>query len=206
LAVESECCIGVLGLQGDYEMHALAISRVDKAVARIVRFPEDLEGVDGLIIPGGESTTFTLLLDRTGLRDAVSDFIRSGRPVWGTCAGAILLGKRLLGDDGSVKVNPLGAIDITVSRNAYGRQVDSFEAPISIALNGNRRRQFTGVFIRAPRFSEPGPEVRVLASLSDEPVMAEQGNVIISSFHPELTGDDAVHRYFVSSALSRKEV
>jgi 5'-phosphate synthase pdxT subunit len=151
-----------------------------------VRKPEQLEGLDGLVIPGGESTAIMRLVRLYGLEEAIRSF---ARPVLGTCAGMILLDRR-----------HLGVLDLEVARNAYGRQVASFEADLE--LEGDER-PLRGVFIRAPRVAEVGPEVEVLAELDGEPVLLRQGSVIVASFHPELTGDTRVHERFLD--LVRRE-
>ena len=160
-----------------------------------VRLPAHLEGLDGLIIPGGESTTITKLMDRWGFRTALPEAVSNGLAVWGTCAGMIVLAKRLV----DPYPEPLGLLDVTASRNWFGRQVDSFEADFEIAgLSGG---PFRAIFIRAPVIEETGKSVEVLAALPDgHPVAVRQGNLLATSFHPELTGDDRVHRMFVNMA------
>ncbi len=160
-----------------------------------VRLPAHLEGLDGLIIPGGESTTITKLMDRWGFRTALPEAVSDGLAVWGTCAGMIVLAKRLV----DPYPEPLGLLDVTASRNWFGRQVDSFEADFEIAgLSGG---PFRAIFIRAPVIEETGKSVEVLAALPDgHPVAVRQGNLLATSFHPELTGDDRVHRMFVNMA------
>ena len=197
--------IGVLGVQGDYAMHIESLSAIGSAVPVPVRLAEQIESLDALILPGGESTTMTILFDRWGFREAISDFVARGKPVWGTCAGAIMLGSKVVDNDETVDVEPLGAIDVTVDRNAFGRQVDSFEACVTLELSPGILERFTGIFIRAPRFRDVGAGARVTGKLGGEPVMIEQGNVIISSFHPELTGDLRIHRYFASKLFETKE-
>lgn len=182
--------IGVLGLQGDFAAHARALGDVG-ADSAIVKQPSQLDAVDGLILPGGESTTLIKLMDAWGFWEPLRAFIDSGRPVFGTCAGLILLAAEV--------VNPaqksLAAIDLTVERNSYGRQRESFEAVGTFAANG-RDRDLPMVFIRAPRILRLGAEVAPLAHCRGEVVMARSGNVLAASFHPELTPDSAVHRYF----------
>ena len=160
-----------------------------------VRLPAHLEGLDGLIIPGGESTPITKLMDRWGFRTALPEAVSDGLAVWGTCAGMIVLAKRLV----DPYPEPLGLLDVTASRNWFGRQVDSFEADFEIAgLSGG---PFRAIFIRAPVIEETGNSVEVLAALPDgHPVAVRQGNLLATSFHPELTGDDRVHRMFVNMA------
>ena len=170
--------IGVLAVQGNFREHAAMLRRLG-AEAVEVRKPEQLQGLDGLVIPGGESTTFMRLMRLYGLDEAVREFTG---PVLGTCAGMIVLDRR-----------HLGAVDIEVDRNAYGRQVASFEADLALAGDGEPLR---GVFIRAPRVREVGPEVEVLAELDGEPVLLREGRFIVASFHPELTDETKVHEYF----------
>ena len=184
--------IGVLALQGDFALHRKALARCGCDVEVVeVRKPEQLEGLDGLIIPGGESTTLLKLMDAWGFVPALEKFHTGGHPIFGTCAGLILVAREV--------TNPaqfsLGLIDVGVERNAYGRQRESFETPGSVELDG-RPVPIEMVFIRAPRIRRVGPGVRALAHHSGEPVMARQGTVLVATFHPELTDDPAVHRYF----------
>jgi 5'-phosphate synthase pdxT subunit len=167
--------IGVLAVQGNFREHAAMLRRLGADPVE-VRKPEELQGLDGLVIPGGESTTFMRLMRLYGLDEAVSEFTG---PVLGTCAGMIVLDRL-----------HLGAVDIEVDRNAYGRQVASFEADLALAGDDEPLR---GVFIRAPRVREVGPEVEVLAELDGEPVLLREGRFIVASFHPELTDDTRVH-------------
>ena len=186
--------IGILGLQGDFAAHARALGDVG-AESAIVKQPPQLDGVGGLILPGGESTTLIKLMDAFGFWEPLRGFIDSGRPVFGTCAGLILLASEV--------VNPpqksLAAIDVTVERNSYGRQRESFEAVGTFAANGSGR-DLPMVFIRAPRILRLGAGVEPLAHCRGEVVMARSGNVLAASFHPELTPDSAVHRYFAGMA------
>jgi 5'-phosphate synthase pdxT subunit len=170
--------IGVLALQGNFREHAAMLRRLGADVVEL-RKPEELTGLDGLVIPGGESTTFMRLMRLYGLDEAVRAF---GAPVLGTCAGMIVLDR-----------NHLGAIDVEVDRNAYGRQVASFEADLDLG-DGEPLR---GVFIRAPRVRDVGPEVEVLAELGGEPVLVRDGRFLVASFHPELTDDTRVHERFL---------
>jgi pyridoxal 5'-phosphate synthase pdxT subunit len=179
--------IGVLALQGAFREHARALRAAGADVVE-VRLPQHLDGLDGLVIPGGESTTITKLAALYGLDEAIRSF---GRPVFGTCAGMILLDRR-----------HLGLADVEVERNAYGRQVASFEA--DLALDGDEH-PFRGVFIRAPRVRDVGPDVVVLAELNGEPVLVRDGSVLVAAFHPELTDDVRVHERFlelVTEAMS----
>jgi 5'-phosphate synthase pdxT subunit len=177
--------IGVLAVQGNFREHAAMLRRLDADPVE-VRKPEQLQGLDALVIPGGESTTFMRLMRLYGLDEAVRAF---EGPMLGTCAGMIVLDRR-----------HLGAVDIEVDRNAYGRQVASFEA--DLALEGDAE-PLRGVFIRAPRVREVGPAVEVLAELAGEPVLLREGRVIVASFHPELTDDTRVHERFLD--LVREE-
>ena len=180
--------IGILALQGDVREHARAISEVG-ADAVEVRLPRDLVGLDGLILPGGESTTMRKLIDRDGLREPIVALARGGAAMYGTCAGMILLADRIADGDEPV----LRLLDITVRRNAYGRQLDSHEADVSIPALGDEPMH--GVFIRAPVVSEVGPGVEVLARDADgRPIAVRQGRVLATAFHPELTPDRRLHR------------
>ena len=187
--------IGVLALQGDFAEHIDMLERIGVS-ARKVRLAEELEQVDGLIIPGGESTTIGKLAEDFGLIEPLREFGQS-KPVWGTCAGAILLSK-----DARRKQPLLGLMDITVERNAFGRQVDSFEVDLEVPALAEvdpDNKPFSAVFIRAPLIeSLNGDDVQALSSLEDGRVVAaRQGNLLATAFHPELTGDDRFHRYFV---------
>jgi 5'-phosphate synthase pdxT subunit len=180
--------IGVLALQGDVREHSTALRDVGAEPVE-VRLPRDLVGLDGLILPGGESTTMRKLIDRYGLREPIMALARGGAPMYGTCAGMILLAERIADGDEPV----LGLLDITVQRNAYGRQLDSFEADLSIPSLGEE--PLHGVFIRAPVVSEVGADVEVLARDPDgRPIAVRQGRVMATAFHPELTGDRRLHR------------
>lgn len=182
--------IGVLALQGAFAAHLDLLSSLD-VVGRPVRLPSDLEGLDGLILPGGESTTMSNLLRSYDLLGPLNEFISAGHPVFGTCAGMILLSDRIL--DGRADQIALKSIDIVVRRNGYGRQVDSFETDIDV---DGFDSAFHAVFIRAPRIEEVGPDVDVLARHEGVPVLVRQGTVMAASFHPELTNDDRIHRLF----------
>ncbi len=189
--------IGVLALQGDVREHLSALAESD-VLARPVRRPEELDAVDGLVIPGGESTTMSNLAVSFGLLDPIRKRIADGMPVYGSCAGMIMLATTVL--DGRPDQESFAGIEMTVRRNAFGRQVDSFEAPVHIdEVDGD---DFHAVFIRAPWVEEVGPDVRVLGRVTSGPaagriVAVRQGNLLATAFHPELTGDLRVHRYFV---------
>jgi pyridoxal 5'-phosphate synthase pdxT subunit len=193
--------IGVLALQGDFDLHAKALARCGVQAIE-VRKPEQLADVDGLIIPGGESTTLLKLMDAWGFVPALEKFHTEGRPIFGTCAGLILLAR----DVENPSQFSLGFIDVGVERNAYGRQRESFEAHGSARFDG-RATPVEMVFIRAPRIRRVGAGVETLATWKDEPVMARQGSVLVATFHPELTNDPTVHEYFcamVSRAAARR--
>jgi len=180
--------IGILALQGDVREHASALRDVGAEPVE-VRLPRDLVGLDGLILPGGESTTMRKLIDLYGLREPIVALAHGGAPLYGTCAGMILLADRIADGDEPV----LRLLDITVERNAYGRQLDSFEADLAIPSLGDE--PLHGVFIRAPVVSEVGPDVEVLARDPDgRPIAVRQGRVMATAFHPELTGDRRLHR------------
>ncbi len=184
--------IGVLALQGDVREHLIALAAAD-AVARPVRRPEELAEVDALVIPGGESTTMSKLAVLFGMLEPLRERVRAGMPVYGTCAGMIMLADKLL--DGREDQETLGGIDMIVRRNAFGRQNESFEAAID--FDGIAGGPVEGVFIRAPWVESVGAEAQVLARYDGHTVAVRQGNVLATSFHPELTGDDRVHAYFV---------
>ncbi len=188
--------IGVLALQGDYASHALALEQAG-AEARMVRTCNDLAEVEGLVIPGGESTTFLKLLEREELFAPLLEFVRS-QPTFGTCAGCILLATKVL----HPAQQSLGVLDATVERNAYGRQIDSEILMAETSLPGGPLEM---VFIRAPRIAELGSEVKVLASREQAPVLVRQKNLLAATFHPELSGDRRVHRYFVEMVLEHSK-
>jgi len=185
--------IGVLACQGAFAEHLTLLRKIDVA-AFPVRLPHEFEGLDGLIIPGGESTTMSRLIWEYDLVPPISRLCDEGFPVMGTCAGMILLAKKVSNTDG---VTPLGAVDIDVKRNAFGRQVDSFESDLSIPAIGEP--PFHGVFIRAPLIERVGDGVETIARLSDGTVVAaRQGHILALAFHPELTDDPRLHSYFLS--------
>ena len=184
--------VGVLALQGAFREHREALESLGVAVAE-VRTPDALAGVDALVMPGGESTTMHHLLASSGLVDPLREAIDDGLAVFGTCAGLILLARVVL--DGRADQTPLGAIDLTARRNAYGRQRDSFEADLRIT--GLEGPDFRGVFIRAPAIERVGDAVVVLAEHNGRPVLAKEGRVWVSTFHPELAGDVRVHERFL---------
>ena len=191
--------VGVLALQGDVGEHVAALVELG-AHAVEVRAPEDLSGIDGLVLPGGESTTMGLLLGSSGLFGPVAERLADGMPAFGTCAGMILLAAEVL--DGRADQRSFGAIDVAVRRNAFGRQVDSFEAPL--AVDGMPGPPFEAVFIRAPVVERTGAGVEVLARLEPQgggqarPVLCRQGPVLVAAFHPELAGDLRLHESFLA--------
>ena len=189
--------VGVLAIQGDFEAHVAALARAGAQGVLVLR-EKDLDGLDALVLPGGESTTISKGLERLGLYEPLRAFALAGHPVLGTCAGAILLARVVENHP----VRSLGLIDVVAVRNAYGTQVDSFAAPVdpgaAAGLDGLRC-----VFIRAPRLRDPGPDVEVLARVDGEPVLLRQGRRLAATFHPELTDDPRVHRLLLESASPR---
>ena len=191
--------IGVLALQGAFAEHIAVLTGLN-VDAIPVRLPHQLEGLDGLIIPGGESTTITKLMVHYKLKNKIIELAKNGLPIWGTCAGMIVLAKELSNARG---VKPTRLMDIKVNRNAFGRQVDSFESEISIPALG--KKPFTCVFIRAPLIESVGENVEVLARLDDGTIVAaRQGKLLVSSFHPELTDDPRFHHYFLDIVSGKK--
>jgi 5'-phosphate synthase pdxT subunit len=182
--------VGVLALQGDFALHARALTRCGAEVVE-VRKPEQLEDLDGLIMPGGESTTLLKLMDAWGFVPALEKFHAAGKPIFGTCAGLILLAREVA----SPAQFSLGLIDVGVERNAYGRQRESFQAAGTAELDG-RPVPVAMVFIRAPRIRRVGQGVTTLARHGGEAVMARQGTILVATFHPELTDDPTIHQYF----------
>jgi 5'-phosphate synthase pdxT subunit len=182
--------VGVLALQGDFREHALLLNSMG-VETRLVRKPEELDSIDALVIPGGESTTIGKLADRFGLLEPLRSIVRSGVPTLGTCAGLIFLAT---GTTGPAQVH-LGVLDVVVERNAFGRQVDSFEADLDVTGMAD---PLHAVFIRAPVIDKAGADVEVLASVENDPVMVRQGNIIATSFHPELTGETRVHKLMLN--------
>jgi 5'-phosphate synthase pdxT subunit len=185
--------LGVLAIQGDFAAHAAALCQAGAEVCE-VRKAAELRRVEGLVIPGGESTTLLkfILNPELGYIEALQEFHQAGKPIFGTCAGLILLAREV--------TNPaqfsFGFVDVDVERNAYGRQKESFEAIGEGYLEGSAK-PLKMVFIRAPRMTRLGAQVKLLATWHDEPVMARQGNILVATFHPELAGDLTVHRYFL---------
>ncbi len=188
--------IGVLALQGAFIEHVHALERLGVA-AREVRLPRDLDGLDGLILPGGESTTIGKLMVQYRLDEPIRTRARAGFPIWGTCAGMILLAK----DIGGLRQPLIGVMDIVVERNAFGRQLDSFEADLAIPVIG--AEPFRTIFIRAPLIHAVSGATEILARLADGRIVAaREGNLLATSFHPELTNDDRLHRYFIDEIVT----
>jgi 5'-phosphate synthase pdxT subunit len=184
--------IGVVALQGGFAAHARMLRGLGAEV-REVRVPADLEGLDGLVWPGGESTTMTLGVEREGLAEPLRALAASGTPVLGTCAGMIMLDRA-----------HLGLLDVTCERNAFGRQVNSFEADLDLPGVTDPARPLRAVFIRAPWVSDAGPQVSVLATVDGHPVAVEQGNLVAVSFHPELAADPRLHERFLATVQARR--
>lgn len=193
--------IGVMALQGAFIEHIRIINNL-RHESKEVRLPEDLEGLAGIIIPGGESTTILKLMHGYKIFQPLKRMIQNGFPVWGTCAGMICLAQRVSNSQESF-LQPLEVMDIEVKRNAFGRQVDSFEIDLSIPVLGGK--PYHAIFIRAPLIEKVGRGVKILASLADGTVVAAaQNNILVSSFHPELTDDFRFHKYFLNLALKSK--
>jgi pyridoxal 5'-phosphate synthase pdxT subunit len=185
-------------MQGDFEEHIRSLAAAG-AHTRLVKTREDLDGLDGIVLPGGESTTMTMLMERVGLLEPLRDAIQHGLATLATCAGMIVLARDIT--DGMADQKGLGLLDIGVRRNGYGRQIDSFEAPLLIeGLNG---KTFPGVFIRAPLVEQTG-DVNVIAEHDGHPVAVRQGRIVALGFHPELSGDLRLHKEFVRLAASRQ--
>lgn len=228
-----EIIVGVLALQGAFREHINALEKCGVQAIEI-KFPQQLDGVDGLVIPGGESTTIYKLIQKYNFEPALEIFYKKKKPIFGTCAGLILLAKEVIND-----CFGLGYIDITVDRNAYGRQVDSFEQVVELELGHNldelkpgsdpdelnrgqdannagcfksgkvsadSHNKFKAVFIRAPRIEKTGEKVRKLSCLDSRPVLARQENVLVCAFHPELTDDLRIHKYFIDMVIKSKSV
>jgi 5'-phosphate synthase pdxT subunit len=193
----NEVTIGVLALQGAVSEHLAMIERCGARGVAVKR-PSGLSGVSGLIIPGGESTAIGKLIDEYAFAGPIREMAASGVPIYGTCAGLILVSSRVKGRHGTI----LGLADVTVERNAFGRQVDSFERELEIKGISQEGRPFRAVFIRAPVIEETGPGVEVMARMEEGVVLARDGNVLLGAFHPELTDDERLHRYFLEMVTS----
>ena len=187
--------IGVLAIQGDFAAHAEALQRIGVNAIEVRRAP-DLDAVGGLIIPGGESTTMLKFIEEESLGEPIRSFARAGKSIFGTCAGAILLARKVI----NPRQDSLGLIDIVVERNGYGRQVDSFIGEAETKLEGG---PLEAVFIRAPRITGVGPNAEILARLNGEPILVRETNILAATFHPEVTQDTRVHCLFVDMARSR---
>jgi 5'-phosphate synthase pdxT subunit len=188
--------VGVLALQGDFAEHRFALTRIGANTIE-VRNADELAKVDALIIPGGESTAMAKLIDYFNLRTPLRDFAHQGMPIWGTCAGLILMASELAEE----RPEPLNLMNITVIRNGFGRQAESFET--EVIVKGIHGPPFHGVFIRAPKIDEVGPEVEVLATLGDGSIVAaRERNFLATAFHPELTPDMRIHQYFMGNFVN----
>lgn len=188
--------IGVLNVQGAVSEHAFSLRRLDVEPV-LVKTPEDLSGISGLVIPGGESTTIGRLIRQYGLGPGILERAKEGMPIFGTCAGLIIMAGRIEGEEGA----HLGLMDIAVDRNSFGRQRESFETFLSVQDIGEP--DFPAVFIRAPHISAAGPSVRVMAVYDGRIVAARQGHYLVTAFHPELTNDLRLHQYFLGMVASR---
>ena len=204
MAGNDSLVVGVLGLQGDVEEHLAALEKCERGnlfprlVPLRVKTPQDVEKIDGLIVPGGESTTVGAMLERFDLSEPIKRRVREGMPVWGTCMGMIVMADKVAGSQQPT----LGLLHIEVKRNAFGRQIESAEVPLEIAELGER--PFPGVFIRAPWIESAGKGAKVLASLDGKGVMVRQNRLLGTSFHPELTDDLRVHKYFLGMVAESK--
>jgi 5'-phosphate synthase pdxT subunit len=192
--------IGVLALQGAVAEHIKSLQQAGADEVVPVKWPTDLEGLDGLVLPGGESTTIGKLMNKYELMEPVREMAERGVPMFGTCAGLILLANRIEGQDWA----HLGVFDVLVNRNSFGRQVDSFETDLEVKdMEGDEK--YTAVFIRAPHIIEVGDQVEVLSTFNDRVVTARQGHILGASFHPELTDDVRLHKYFLKMVDEAKQ-
>ena len=182
--------VGILALQGNFQQHDIMLKKLGVNTI-YVRYPQDLEKCDGLIIPGGESTTMSIQIDRNGLRKPIKNFSKN-KSVFGTCAGMIMLSSKNINNI----VKPLGLMNFSVNRNAWGRQVNSFSDTLS--LDFDKKNDFEGVFIRAPKISSFGGNIKILASYNDEPVIITDGMHYVCSFHPEIGSDMRIHAYYLN--------
>jgi len=192
--------IGVLALQGDFREHRKVVEKLGSSTC-LVRRPGDIDGIDGLIIPGGESTTISKLLRKWNLFDLIRDEAENGLPLFGTCAGLILMAKEVVNGPPT-----LGLMDITLERNAYGRQIESFETELEFRSDGDGAEgngSIKGVFIRAPQVTKVGSEVKQLATHEGLPVLLRQDNLLGATFHPELTDDPGIHEYFLREMVRK---
>lgn len=186
--------VGILALQGAFAAHASILGSLGAATTE-VRTAAQLAAVDAMVIPGGESTTMSMLLERSKMLDPLRERVAAGLPTFGTCAGMILLAAEI--SDGRDDQHALGAVDISVARNGYGRQIESFESDLDVE---GFDHPFHAVFIRAPLVQRAGPDVDVLATVDGDPVLCRQGNVLVAAFHPELSDDDRIHRLWMADA------
>jgi pyridoxal 5'-phosphate synthase pdxT subunit len=191
--------VGVLALQGAFREHRQHFETLGARVSE-VRFPEDLQGLHGLVIPGGESTTMARLIQTYGFDKALPNFYNQGGALWGTCAGAITLSREIVGYPAQPRLN---LMDIAVERNAYGRQVASFETDVHVE---GLRAPFRVLFIRAPRIAKVSDNVKVLASYQTDPIMVQQDRLLATVFHPELTSDTRIHQYFLENVVAQREL
>jgi len=195
-----EIKVGVLALQGAFREHINAVRKCG-VYAKEIKLPEQVACMDGLIIPGGESTTINKLLKKYGFKPYLDNFHKKGKPIFGTCAGLIILSNDIKGENAG-----LGYIDITAERNAYGRQIDSFEESVNLNLNYNLNgKNFNAVFIRAPKILKVGGNVKILGKLNGNIIMARENNILVSVFHPELEDDTRVHQYFIEMIKELKK-
>ena len=194
--------IAVVALQGDFEKHLTMLSQIG-ADAYPARLPDEIRGADGIVLPGGESTTIGKLMSRYGVDESIKEAHSQGTPIYGTCAGLILLAREISQGTAERGGQPtLGLLDVTVARNAFGRQVDSFEAEVSVPIFGER--PLHAVFIRAPYVVGAASDVEILAEYQGKIIFVRQGSILGSAFHPELTGDDRAHRLFLSLVTEKQ--
>jgi 5'-phosphate synthase pdxT subunit len=194
--------IGILALQGDFKEHKDILESIGGCSVVEIRLPDQLTTIDGLIIPGGESTTISKLIHNYGFVSKLKDFHKSGSPIWGTCAGMIVIAKEA---SSLAPWAPLNFLDISITRNGYGRQLDSFQTNIKIDKM-KPTEDYPGIFIRAPKISHIGSKIKVLARLNNNPVAVQEGNVLATSFHPELTNDKRFHEMFLTLVTQRSRI
>lgn len=189
--------LGILALQGDFDAHQKVLAALGQETS-LIRTPEKMEGIDGLVLPGGESTAIWLLMEKSDLLDPVGEWVKGGRPTLATCAGAVICAREIDGTDQPT----FGAVEVTARRNAYGTQRESFEAPLTIPSVGEE--PFPGVFIRAPKFLQLGKGVESLCDYDGVSVLARAGNVFLCAFHPELTEDTRLHAAFLEGCGAKR--
>jgi len=192
---KKDITIGVLALQGAFREHIKALQKTGINAVEI-KFPGNINDIDGLIVPGGESTTISKLIYKYDLKKYLDEIYLSGKPMYGTCAGMILFAREILNENLGFNY-----IDIVVERNSYGRQIDSFHEMVELSFD--RTKKFEAIFIRAPRIISIGPEVDILSKINDNIILARQKNILVSSFHPELQDDLRIHDYFLSMVLNK---